>query len=122
MQYVNASGQPLDIAALKAASKQRRSGRAAKDVYHKGWLATGFPPQQLLDAEKAHQELVAKNASTGRSTLPWDAERYMRQAKPTKIRSKPYETEAAAADAARLAGQHGWRGCTYSAITKGEAK
>lgn len=120
MEYVNASGKPLDLEAMKAASKPRRPGRQVSDAYHKGWLATGFPPQQIEDGRKAHELLAQRAAESGRSVLPWSEDRFMRDTRPTKVRSKPYETRAAAQEAAQLAERMGWKGCTWSEITKGQ--
>lgn len=120
MEYVNASGKPLDLEALKASSKRRAVSRASNTSYHKGWLATGFPPQQIEDGRLAHASLVAKAESTGRSMLPWDEARFMRDTRPTKVRAKPYDTRAAAEEAVALAERMGWKGCTWSEITKGQ--
>lgn len=122
MEYMNSSGKPLDIEALKKGAKARRPTRAAADAYHKGWVATGFPPAQLLDAQKQHQAAVERAAQTNRNMLPWDELRYMRDAKPTKVRSKPYETIAAAREAALLAERMGWKGCTFTEVSKGSVK
>ena len=119
MEYVNASGKTLDLDALKAASKPRKAQRASADVYHKGWVATGFPPQQIEDGRKAHEALAERLRQGGRACLPWDEGRFMRDTRPTKVRSRPYETIAAAKEAAALAERTGWKGCTWSEVSKG---
>lgn len=121
MEFVNAAGKPLDIEALKAAAK-KRSRPKSDDSYHKGWIAAGFPPQQLLDARIEHERKAERAAETGRRALPWDESRYMRDAKPTKVRSKPYDTIAAARAAVELAERTGWKGCAWSEVAKGVAK
>lgn len=118
MEYVNASGQPLNIEAMKASAKKKSRPRV-DEAYHKGWLATGFPPQRLVDAKIEHDRKAAEAAATGRRLLPWDESRYMRDAKPTKVRSKPYDTQAAASAACELAERTGWKSCTYTEISKG---
>jgi uncharacterized protein with LGFP repeats len=120
VSFVNVHGQTVDVEALKKAAKAKSRPRS-DDAFHKGWLATGFPPQQLEDARKEHLKKVAAAAETGRTLLPWDEGRYMRDAKPTKIRSKPYGTAAAASDACDLAARTGWLNCAWSEITKGKA-
>ena len=119
MNYVNAHGQPIDVAALKVAAKTKSRPRS-DEPFHKGWLAAGFPPQQLVDAKADHQKKVGAAAESGRSILPWDEARYMRDAKPTKIRSKPYNTRPSAADACALAEQTGWKSCAYQEASKGK--
>jgi hypothetical protein len=120
MQYVNAAGQPLDIEAMSRAAKKKPRPRP-NDAYHKGWLAAGFPPQQLTDARLEHGRKTDAAAATDRKLLPWDEARYMRDAKPTKVRSKPYDTPAAAQAACDLAERTGWKGCSWSEVTKGNA-
>ncbi len=120
MQYVNAAGQPLDIEAMRKASK-KKSRPQSSEAYHKGWLATGFPPQQLIDAKLEHERKAAAAAAADRRMLPWDEGRYMRDARPTKVRSRPYDTLAAAQAACALAERTGWKGCGWTEITKGQA-
>lgn len=120
MEFVTPSGAPIDIEAMKKAVK-KKVRPASNDAYHKGWVATGFPPSQLAQAEIEHARKVAAAAATDRRMLPWDENRYMRDAKPTKVRFKPYETIAAARDACELARRSGWRGCTFSEVSKGSA-
>lgn len=119
MQFVSPSGVPLDIEAMKKASKKPKP--AANDAFHKGWIATGFPPERLAEAEREHERKVAAAAATNRRMLPWDESRYMRDAKPTKVRSKPYGTLQAASDACDLARRSGWKGCTFAEVSKGSA-
>lgn len=120
MLFVNAEGKPLDIEAMKAAVK-RKSRPQSSEAYHKGWSASGFPPQQLVDAKLEHERKVSAAAAGGRRLLPWDEARYMRDARPTKVRSKPYDTLAAAQAACELAERTGWKGCGWAEITKGQA-
>ena len=121
MQFVNASGNPLDIEAMRKATK-KKSRPPSTEAYHKGWLAAGFPPQRLIDAKIEHDRKVGAAAAADRRLLPWDEGRYMRDAKPTKVRSKPYDTLAAAKAACELAERAGWKGCGWSEITKGSAQ
>ena len=121
MQFVNASGAPLDIEAMKKAAK-KHSRPASGDSYHKGWFATGFSPGQLAEAKREHDRKAASAAATGRRLLPWDEARYMRDAKPSKVRSKPYGTLSSAQDACELAQRSGWLGCAVSEAAKGSVK
>lgn len=118
MEYINASGEPLDIEAMKKAAK-KQSRPSSNDSFHKGWVATGFPPRQLAEARLEHERKAASAAATGRKILPWDEARYMRDTKPSKVRSQPYGTAAAAREACELAARAGWKGCTSSEVSKG---
>lgn len=120
MQFVNASGAQLDIEAMKKAAK-KQSRPASGDSYHKGWFATGFSPGQLSDAHREHDRKAASVAATGRRPLLWDEVRYMRDAKPSKVRPKPYGTLASARDACELAQRAGWLGCSIAEASKGSA-
>jgi len=118
MQFVNSSGKPLDIKAMQDAAR-RKARPQSSEAYHKGWLASGFPPQRLIDAKIEHERKVSDAAAVGRRMLPWDEGRYMRDSKPTKVRSRPYDTLAAAMEACALAERTGWRGCSWLEISKG---
>ncbi len=122
MDFVNASGKPIDIEAAKAAAaKQRRTSGPRADAHHKGWSVAGFSPSQIQAGRAEHEELCRKNLEANRATLPWDESRYMRNAKPSKVRAKPFETRAAAEDAKRLAERYGWKGVMVSEVSKGKA-
>lgn len=118
--YVNHLGKPLDLEALKKASK-RRSTRPQADSYHKGWRVVGFPQEQVEQGKRDHIALTERLREQGRQALPWDLDRFIRDTRPTRVRSKPYETEAAAQDAKELAIRSGWVGVRIEAVTKGAA-
>ena len=120
MQFVNLAGVPIDLEALKKGAK-KKSRPTGDTTYHKGWIATGFPPTQLTKAKLEYEAKVAAAAAASRRMLPWDEDRYMRDTRPTKVRSKPYETRAAAQSACELAERSGWRNCSWSEVTKGSA-
>jgi hypothetical protein len=119
MEFVNHLGQP--IPALSGGKEAKRQARRQQDVYHKGWLVTGYPREQIEAGRVAHDQLGERLRGQGRAPLPWDLDRFMRDTRPTKIRSKPYETEAAAAAARALAERLGWLGVRVTAVTKGAA-
>lgn len=119
MEFVNHRGEPLNLQAMKDTAKKSSRKSATADSYHKGWIATGFPPEVLEAARREYATKVERARETGRNMLPWDEDRHMRNTRGVKVRSRPYETLAAAQEAAALAERAGWRGVTTSAVTKG---
>ena len=118
--FVNHLGQPLNIEALKKSAK-KKSSRPQADSYHKGWRVVGFPPDQVERGKQDHLTLSERLREQGRQMLPWDLDRFMRDTRPSKVRSKPYETESAAQDAKELAVRSGWLGVRIEPVTKGAA-
>lgn len=118
--YVNHLGQPLDVDPLARGAK-RKSSRPQAGSYHKGWRVVGFPREQVDQGRRDHAALAERLREQGRQALPWDLDRFMRDTKPTKVQSKPYETEAAAETARDLAIRTGWIGVRIEAVTKGAA-
>lgn len=107
--YVNIHGQVINPEAGAAKAKPRVA--ATRDSYHKGFLAVGFSPAQLERAKSEHER-----QATGK---PFIEAAYMAKAKPTKIRSKPYEVAEAAQQAVTMAEKSGWKNCRVLLAAKG---
>lgn len=109
--YVNIHGQVINPAggATKAKPKASRS----TDSYHKGFAAVGFSPARLERAKDEHDR-----QATGK---PFNEAAYMAKARPTKIRSKPYEIAEAATQAVAMAERLGWKNCRVIPVAKGVA-
>lgn len=118
--FVNHLGQPLNIEAVKKSAK-KKSSRPQADSYHKGWRVVGFPREQVEQGKRDHAALAERLREQGRQMLPWDLDRFIRDTKPTRVQSKPYETEAAAEAARDLAIRTGWIGVRIEPVTKGAA-
>lgn len=109
--YVNIHGEVINPAAGAAKAKPKAS--RSSDSYHKGFMATGFSPEQLERARIEHEK-----QATGK---PFIEAAYMAKARPTKIRSKPYEIAEAASQAVAMAEKSGWKNCRVIPVAKGVA-
>jgi len=108
MQFVNIHGAPISVPTGKK-PPPKPSGMKP-DTYHKGWLVTGFSPEHLAAAATEHRNTSDK---------PWDEVAYMRNARPKKVRSKPYEVADGAEKCAAMARAAGWKLVQVSPVAKG---
>jgi len=114
MSYVNFRGEP--ITEVRKAPRARPS--LDRGPRHKGWLAVGFSPEHLVQAERDHAAASERARAAGAPPLPpFSAEAYMRRSKPGRIRSKPYELTSAAHEACRIAERSGWLNCSVQEMT-----
>lgn len=119
MQFVNIHGQPI-VGISSASTPAKKSSRAQADSFHKGWRVVGFSPEQLAEAKLDHEKSIAAARAAGNEPpKPWDEALYMRQAKPRKVRSKPYEIHEAALECKALAERGGWKGVIAVPVAKG---
>lgn len=123
MQFVNASGQPLNIAGMEALAKlQKRPEPKAEDPaeFHKGWRVQGHPPGAMEAAraeaeklcrewnEQTEQEKAEAIRSGDRAPVAWNESQWRRETRKKPVRSKPYEIPDAARQCADLAAKAGW--------------
>ena len=125
-QFVNANGEPLSIAALKAKHQPKKAMKqAATKVTDRdeaklslGFVASGFSQERIAEAKQAHEKDIADAHAWNKKhpdklvkvPAAWDEEAYMRKAKPTKARAKPYDLESAADQCAEMLRAAGWKG------------
>lgn len=87
--------------------------------YSLGWVVAGFTVERLArakaDAIAAREAAIDHNrrlpgTSSDRVAIPpvWDEQAFMRKAKPTRVRARPYENAKSAELAAELARKGGW--------------
>lgn len=117
LTFVNVHGKtisPARMAAMRAeALEQERQKRAASKgdqvSSHKGWRVTGIPPEALPKAKEEHARLqVMARKAGGKPVEDFDEQAWLRKAKRSAVRSKPYHLEAAAQQCKELANKAGW--------------
>ena len=99
LTFVNHNGEaisPARMAAMRAQGmeleRQRRLAAKADAVsVHKGWRVSGIKPGMLDEAKQAHERLcqMAQKAG-GKPPETFDETAWLRTAKRTAVRSKPY--------------------------------
>ena len=117
LTFVNHNGDPITdsrMAAIRAQGmeleRQRRLAVKADPVsVHKGWRVSGIQPGKLEEAKQAHERLcqMAQKAG-GKPPEPFDETAWLRTAKRTTVRSKPYILQEAAQQCKVLAAKAGW--------------
>lgn len=117
LTFVNHNGAPISqtrMAAMRAQGteleRQRRLAVKADPVsVHKGWRVSGIQPGKLEEAKQAHERLcqMAQKAG-GKPPEPFDETAWLRTAKRTTVRSKPYILQEAAQQCKVLAAKAGW--------------
>lgn len=117
LTFVNHNGDPITdsrMAAMRAQGmeleRQRRLAAKADPVsVHKGWRVSGIKPGMLDEAKQAHERLcqMAQKAG-GKLPEPFDETAWLRTAKRTAIRSKPYILQEAALQCQAMAIKTGW--------------
>lgn len=133
-QFVNADGEAVNIEALKAKYKPAKSAKqAAVKVESReeaklslGFVASGFSPERLVEAKRIHEKDIEGACAWNKKhpdkpvkvPAPWDEDTYMRNAKPTKARSKPYDLESAADQCAELLRRAGWKSVRVEEILR----
>ena len=76
---------------------------------HKGWRVSGIKPGLLEEAKQAHGRLCQMAQKAGGKPLePFDETAWLRTAKLTAVRSKPYILQEAALQCKELAIKAGW--------------
>ena len=124
---VNHNGDPITdsrMAAMRAQGaeleRQRRLATKADAVsVHKGWRVSGIKPGMLEEAKQAHERLcqMAQKAG-GKPPEPFDETAWLRTAKRTAVRSKPYPLQEAAQLCKELAIKTGWLDVQLQEIKK----
>lgn len=117
LTFVNHNGNPITdshMAAMRAQGmeleRQRREAAKADAVsVHKGWRVSGIKPGMLDEAKQAHERLcqMAQKAG-GKPPEPFDETAWLRTAKRTAVRCKPYILQEAAQQCKELAVKAGW--------------
>lgn len=123
MNYVNANGQPLNIAGMEALAKMQRRPVAKKDApaeFHKGWRVQGHPPGAMEEARNESERLTrlwdlqgeqqkAEALRGGERPPPtWNSRAWRTSTKKKPVRSRPYEVPEAARLCADMATKGGW--------------
>lgn len=118
LTFVNHNGDPITdsrMAAMRAQGmeleRQRRLAAKSDAVsVHKGWRVSGIKPGMLEEAKQAHERLcqMAQKAG-GKPPEPFDETAWLRTAKRTAVRSKPYILQEAALQCKEMAIRTGWR-------------
>lgn len=114
----------------KTSSGLTRVDRRADAKLSLGFVVAGFSPEKLTEAqsehEKARAEAIAHNrvlpgSSPDRKPIPpeWDEERYMRDHKPGRARSRPYEIRSSADQCAAMLRSAGWKNVTITEKLRG---
>lgn len=117
MTYVNYLGDEIGLIDHGRAPKPKKE----ESSYHNGWRVQGIPPGALEEAERRHPQLIADAKSWNERVAsgnangkavpvpgPWDADKWLNDAKRKPVRSKPYGVEAAAHECKALAERSGW--------------
>lgn len=127
LTFVNCNGTPISasrMAAMRAQGteleRQRRLATKADPVsVHKGWRVSGIQPGKLEAAKQAHEQLrqMAQRAG-GKPPEPFDETAWLRTAKRTAVRSKPYILQEAAQQCKELAVKAGWLDVQLQEIKK----
>ncbi|MDH1477753.1 hypothetical protein N5F13_25040 [Comamonas thiooxydans] len=127
LTFVNHNGDPITdsrMAAMRAQGmeleRQRRLAAKADAVsVHKGWRVSGIKPGMLDEAKQAHERLcqMAQKAG-GKPPEPFDETTWLRTAKRTAVRSKPYPLQEAAQLCKELAIKTGWLDVQLQEIKK----
>lgn len=117
MSYVNYLGQEIGLIDHGRAPKAKKQEQST----HNGWRVQGIPPGALEEAERRHPQLIAdavswnERISSGMTSGkarpvpgPWDADKWLNEAKRVPVRSKPYEVPQAAQECKALAEKCGW--------------
>lgn len=117
LTFVNHNGDPITDSRMDAMraqgleqERQRRlSAKADAVSVHKGWRVSGIKPGMLEEAKQAHERLcqMAQKAG-GKPPEPFDEDAWLRTAKRTAVRSKPYPLQEAAQLCKELAIKTGW--------------
>ena len=117
LTFVNHNGDPITdsrMATIRARGmeleRQRRLAAKADSVsVHKGWRVSGIKPGMLEEAKQAHERRcqMAQKAG-GRPPEPFDETAWLRTAKRTALRSKPWTLQAAAQQCKEIAIKTGW--------------
>ncbi|CAM4308907.1 DUF4376 domain-containing protein [Comamonas aquatilis] len=117
LTFVNHHGNaisPARMAAMRAeALEQERQKRVAAKAdpvsTHKGWRVTGIKPGALPEAREAHERLqVMARKAGGKPVEDFDKVAWLRKAKRSAVRSKPYSLQDAAQQCKELAIKAGW--------------
>jgi hypothetical protein len=127
LNFVNHNGDPITdsrMAAMRAQGmeleRQRRLAAKADAVsVYKGWRVSGIKPGMLDEAKQAHERLcqMAQKAG-GKPPDPFDETAWLRTAKRTAVRSKPYPLQEAAMLCKELAIKTGWLDVQLQEIKK----
>ncbi|BBL24410.1 MULTISPECIES: hypothetical protein [Comamonas] len=117
LTFVNCFGKKItesQMAAMRThGQEQERLRRAAAKgevaAVHKGWRVTGVKPGLLEEARGAHASLQASARKVGGQDIKdFDEMAWLRSAKRSPVRSKPYTLNDAALQCAELATKAGW--------------
>lgn len=127
LTFVNHNGDLITdsrMAAMRAQGmeleRQRRLAAKSDAVsVHKGWRVSGIKPGQLDEAKQAHERLcqMAQKAG-GKPPEPFDETAWLRTAKRTALRSKPYILQEAALQCKEMAIKTGWREVQLQEVKK----
>lgn len=121
LTFININSQPVEIPVGTKKRAVKRIASVNDEGFHKGWRVVGIPGDALRQAEQDHPRLIADAESWNRRVQqergigkavsvpgPWDADKWLNEAKLRPVRSKPYEILSAANECAELARKAGW--------------
>lgn len=123
MDYVNASGQPINPYHTPSAlaPKPPKAKKEGPAEYHKGWRVVGYAPGRIAEAEARRRKDIdewaalddktrSKKLAEGlRAPMPWDEEIWRQRNKPTAVRARPFEVVSAAEQLREMALRSGWQ-------------
>ena len=115
LTFVNHNGDPISqtrMAAMRVQGmelERRLAVKADPVSVHMGWRVSGIQPGKLEEAKQPHERLcqMAQKAG-GKPPEPFDETAWLRTAKRTAVRSKPYTLQESAQQCKELAGKAGW--------------
>lgn len=132
MNYVNASGQKVNIYEIAQKHKPLKSAPAIEereDAFgargkSDGFVVLGYSAEVWASIPKLHSEAIKRNAEKPTEykhpgTLEEFTASWLRKNKPKRARSKPYEIESAADLCADLMRKAGWVHVRVEELLKG---
>lgn len=135
LTFININSQPVEVPASTKKRAIKRIAPVSDEGFHKGWRVVGVPGDALKQAEQDHPRLIADAESwnlrvqqergTGKAVPvsgPWDADKWLNEAKLRPVRSKPYELQSAANECAELARKAGWLRVSLQEVKKEASK
>ncbi len=108
LTYVNYLGAELPPPA--SSMPPRMPSKSSPAEFHKGWRVVGLPPGSQQEAERM----------CSMTQKQFDHDHWLRTARKSSVRAKPYEVEDAARVCADLAAKAGWQGVEVRKVAKGK--
>ena len=121
-EFVNVHGSPINPYHTPSALAPRppKAKKDAPSEWHKVRAVEGFAPGRIAEAEAIANAAVDEWQALGdaaraevlkegrRPPKPWSRDEYVRTARRTRVRTRPFEVVGAANEMAELARRSGW--------------